>query len=141
MPTARRSPPASTTPKRGYARRCPVHASSTSSLTSTGRSPRLANKSLRSRGEQDATCTLPRCGTRHEAAVLGPKIQGPTLTWVDRAFLSAVARLLPAQLRRLRLVSRRTLLRWHAQLVARRWTYPRQQPGRPPVAQSVRALD
>jgi len=41
----------------------------------------------------------------------------------DRAFLSAVARLL--QLRRLRLVLLRTLLRWHAQLVARRWTYPR----------------
>jgi hypothetical protein len=26
--------------------------------------------------------------------------------------------------------SPRTLLRWHAQLVARRWTYPRRQPGR-----------
>jgi len=36
--------------------------------------------------------------------------------------------------------SPRTLLRWHAQLVARRWTYPRRQPGRPPVAQPVRAL-
>jgi hypothetical protein len=34
----------------------------------------------------------------------------------------------------------RTLLRWHAHLVARRWNYPRRQPGRPLVAQSVRAL-
>jgi hypothetical protein len=42
--------------------------------------------------------------------------------------------------RRLRLVSPRTLLRWHAQLVARRRTYPRKQAGRPPVAQPVRAL-
>jgi hypothetical protein len=48
-------------------------------------------------------------------------------------------RLLPVDLRRLRLVSPRTLLRWHAQLVARRWTYPRPR-GRPPVAQPVRAL-
>ena len=77
---------------------------------------------------------------RHEVAVLRRTNQRPTLTWVDRAFLSAVARLLPTQLCRLRLVSPRTLLRWHAQLVARRWTYPRRQPGRPPVAQPVRAL-
>jgi hypothetical protein len=32
-------------------------------------------------------------------------------------------------LRRARLVSPRTLLRWHHQLVARRWTYPHQRPG------------
>jgi putative transposase len=77
---------------------------------------------------------------RHEVAVLRRTNQRPTLTWLDRAFLSALARLLPMQLRRLRLISPRTLLRWHAQLVARRWTYPRRQPGRPPVAQPIRAL-
>src|SRR5919112_210779 len=77
---------------------------------------------------------------RHEVAVLRRTNQRPTLTWIDRAFLSALARLLPTQLRQVRLVSPRTLLRWHAQLVARRWTYPRRHPGRPPVAQAVRAL-
>jgi hypothetical protein len=41
----------------------------------------------------------------------------PTLTWLDRAVLSALGRLLPTALRYLRLVSPRTLLRWHAQLV------------------------
>ena len=54
--------------------------------------------------------------------------------------LGALSRLLPAPLRQLRLVSPRTLLRWHAQLVAHRWTYPRRHPGRPPVTQPVRAL-
>lgn len=77
---------------------------------------------------------------RHEVAVLRRINQRPTLTWIDRAFLSALARLLPTQLRQVRLVSPRTLLRWHAQLVARRWTYPRRHPGRPPVTQPVQAL-
>jgi putative transposase len=67
---------------------------------------------------------------RHEVAALRRTNQHPPLTRVDRAFLSALTRLLPTQLRRLRLVSPRTLLRWHAQL-ARRWTYPRRTPGRP----------
>jgi putative transposase len=56
--------------------------------------------------------------------------------------LAALARLLPgSQLRQLRLIiSRRTLLRWHAGLVRRHWTHPRRSPGRPRTAASVRAL-
>ena len=77
---------------------------------------------------------------RHEVAVLRRHHPRPTLTWIDRAVLSALGKLLPAQLRRLRLVSPRTLLRWHAHLVARRWTYPQRRPGRPPASQAIRAL-
>src|SRR6187549_899749 len=77
---------------------------------------------------------------RHEVAVLRRTNPRPTLTWLDRAILSALSRLLPAPLRRMRLVSPRTLLRWHAQLVARRWTYPHRRPGRPPIAPPIRAL-
>jgi putative transposase len=77
---------------------------------------------------------------RHEVAVLRRHHPSPRLNWVDRALLSALTRQMPVKLRQLRLVSPRTLLRWHAQLVARRRTYPRRQPGRPPIAQPVRAL-
>ena len=56
--------------------------------------------------------------------------------------MAALARLLPrGQLGQLRLIiSPRTLLRWHAHLVRRHWTYPRRAPGRPGTAKPVRAL-
>ncbi len=77
---------------------------------------------------------------RHEVAVLRRTNPRPTLTWLDRAVLSALSRMLPAPRRELRLVSPRTLLRWHQQLVARRWTYPHRSPGRPSTTPPIRAL-
>ncbi|MEU1625019.1 integrase [Streptomyces sp. NPDC020096] len=38
------------------------------------------------------------------------------------------------------LVSPRTVLRWHAQLIARKWTYPRRRSGRPPKPEALRRL-
>jgi putative transposase len=77
---------------------------------------------------------------RHEVAILRRTNPRPTLTWPDRAMLSALSRLLPAPLRQLRLVSPRTLLRWHHQFVARRCIYLHRRPGRPPTAKPIRDL-
>src|ERR1700750_2842130 len=77
---------------------------------------------------------------RHEVAMLRRTNSRPTFTWLDRAVLSALSRLLPVPLRQLRLVSPRTRLRCRAHLVARRWTYPHRRPGRPPTAPPIRAL-
>jgi transposase len=79
---------------------------------------------------------------RHQVAVLQRQVKAPRLSWADRAVLAALARLLSSgQLRQLRLiVTPRTPLRWHADLVRRRWAYPRRAPGRPRTAQAVRAL-
>ena len=79
---------------------------------------------------------------RHQVAVLQRQVIAPRLSWADRAALAALARLLPgSRLRRLRLiVSPRTVLCWHANLVRRYWSYPRRSPGRPRTAASVRAL-
>ena len=79
---------------------------------------------------------------RHQVAVLQRLVKNPRPSWADRAILAALARRLPrSQLRQMRLIiSPRTLLRWHANLVSRRWSYPRRSPGRPRTAPVVRAL-
>jgi putative transposase len=68
---------------------------------------------------------------RHQVAVLQRQVKAPRLSRADRAVLAALARLLPrGQLRQLRLIiSPRALLRWHADLVRRHWTYPRRSAG------------
>jgi putative transposase len=73
---------------------------------------------------------------RHQVGVLQRQVGTPRLSWADRAVLAALARLLPgSRLRQLRLIiSPRTLLRWHADLVRWRWAYPRRTPGRPRIA-------
>jgi putative transposase len=77
---------------------------------------------------------------RHQVAVLRRQVKRLDLEPADRAVLSALARLLPRPRWSTFLVTPATLLRWHRSLIARKWTYPRRQPGRPPVQAGIRAV-
>ena len=77
---------------------------------------------------------------RHELAILRRQPRRAPFRPVDRAILAALARALPRSAWASLSVSPATLLRWHNQLVRRRWTYPHRRPGRPPLDRRVRAL-
>ena len=64
------------------------------------------------------------------------------MSWADRAILAGLTqRLSTAHRRQLSLiVTPRTLLRWHADLVRRRWIYARRTPGRPRTSPAIRRL-
>jgi putative transposase len=70
---------------------------------------------------------------RHQLAVLQRRTPRPRINWTDRAVIAALARLLSARRRCGFLITPTTILRWHQQLVRRRWTTPGTPPGRPAI--------
>jgi putative transposase len=77
---------------------------------------------------------------RHQLLVLGRQAARPSLRPADRALLAALARVLPPRRRHAFVVKPQTLLRWHRELVRRKWGQPRRGRGRPPVNERVRQL-
>src|SRR5439155_9764570 len=77
---------------------------------------------------------------RHQLAVLGRQERRPLLRPADRALLAALARLLPPRRRQGLVVTPQTFLRWHRELVRRKWAQPRHAAGRPPIDGRVREL-
>ena len=77
---------------------------------------------------------------RHQLAVLQRQLGQPKLEPGDRVLLAALSRLLPRDRWSSFFVTPGTLLRWHRELVADRWTYPRKRPGRPLIPEETREL-
>jgi putative transposase len=77
---------------------------------------------------------------RHQVAVLRRQVHRPDLEPADRVVLAALSRLLPRPRWSAFFVTPATLLRWHRDLIARRWTYPHRRPGRPSVRAETRNL-
>jgi putative transposase len=77
---------------------------------------------------------------RHKLSVLARQQQRPKLRSADRALIAALARLLPHRRRHGLVVTPATLLRWHRELVRRKWTYQQRKPGRPLTNQALREL-
>src|SRR6266542_4391428 len=77
---------------------------------------------------------------RHQLLVLRRQQPRPSFRAADRAFLAALSRMLQPRGRHGLIVTPQTLLRWHRELVRRKWTQPQRTGGRPPVERRVREL-
>ena len=78
---------------------------------------------------------------RHQLRVLRRQVGQPRFRWSDRLLLAAASRHLARETWRAFLVTPQTVLRWHRELVRRKWvrgTGPR--PGRPPLSAATRPL-
>jgi putative transposase len=71
---------------------------------------------------------------RHQLAGLRRQVPRARYTPADRMLVAALAKLLPRERWVVFLVTPATLLRWHRDLIARRWTYP-------PTGRDQRGLD
>lgn len=80
---------------------------------------------------------------RHENAVLRRQIARVRYEPADRIWLAALSRLVPRdRWREVFAVTPTTLLRWHRELVKRKWTFAQhcRRPGRPSTAPTVKQL-
>jgi transposase InsO family protein len=78
---------------------------------------------------------------RHQLKVLKRQVSKPRFRRRDRLFMAVISRTLPRARWSSFLVSPQALLRWHRELVRRKWTYARRSAGgRPPISDEVRQL-
>jgi putative transposase len=75
---------------------------------------------------------------RHQVEVLRRQVSRLDLEPADRAVLALLSRLLPRTRWSAFMVTPATILRWHRELVRRRWTYPKL--GRPPLDDEIRTV-
>ena len=104
-----------------------------------------ASSSLRLSQREETWKTAEILILRHQLTVLQrPQRRRPKLDWADRALLATLLAVIPkARQHRLRLlVTPDTVLRWHRDIVRRRWAARsiRGKTGRPDTRRNIRAL-
>jgi hypothetical protein len=83
------------------------------------------------RPQSEATTGVEIAILRHQLKILKRQIGRPSFRRSDRVLLAAAARVLPRERWASFFVTPQTLLRWHRELVRRKWTYPSTRVGRP----------
>ncbi len=101
----------------------------------------LVRRLLGAGGRQHAERDIELLVLRHEVKVLQRQVKRPRLNRLDRVLFAAASTRLPRHSWSSFMVRPETLLRWHRELVRRKWTYRRTgHPGRPPVDADTRDL-
>jgi putative transposase len=95
---------------------------------------------LRLIAREDTDLAIEVVVLHHEVAVLRRQVNRPALEPAARALLAGLARLPPRRRRGRFFVQPATLLRWHRDLVAKRWTYAHGRPGRPTIPKGTTAV-
>ena len=96
---------------------------------------------LLTRSKRGEVTEIENAVLRHQLKVLRRQVRRPRFRPFDRVFLAAAAHVLPRDRWASFLVTPQTLLRWHRELVRRKWTYrTASKPGRPAIDPDVRAL-
>ena len=91
-------------------------------------------------GQREAAKDLEIVVLRHQLNVLRRQVKRPRFRVSDRVFLAAAARRLPRTRWERFLVTPKTLLRWHRELVRSKWARYNRRPGRPPLPAELREL-
>ena len=92
-------------------------------------------------GRDDGAKALEILVLRHQLRVLRRTSGPPRYRAIGRVLLAAASRSIPRDRWVAFLVTPATLLRWHRELVRKKWTYRRTgRPGRPPIDAEVRQL-
>ena len=101
----------------------------------------LVRRLLGAGGRQQAARDIELLVLRHQVKVLQRQVKRPRINRLDRVLFAAASRAMPRSSWSSFKVRPETLLRWHRELVRRKWTFRKTgQLGRPPTDHAIRDL-